>query len=93
MFLRHTLRQRKLLRAKKQQTNKKPAVGFEYHSCGIRASDREAQCWGADTSGQSTAPEGVAFVRLTAGESYTCGIRDGDGEVVCWGKMVRILWQ
>ena len=67
------------------------------HTCGIREDTREATCWGlgsdpnADESfffdydyDQSTPPEGVRFLAVSAGRDHTCGIREDDA-VVCWG--------
>ncbi len=71
------------------------------HTCGIidgGISDGEATCWGLGSDpnsdegfsdfDQSTPPEGVRFLALSAGGFHTCGIIDGgisDGEATCWG--------
>jgi len=54
------------------------------HNCAIRQIDETAECWGADSYGQSTPPAGVAFAQLTAGQNHTCGLLK-DGSVRCWG--------
>lgn len=56
------------------------------HTCGIRADNDEAQCWGENEKGQATPPKGVAFVALSAGHTHTCGIRADNGEAQCWGE-------
>ena len=40
-------------------------------------------CWGANSEGQTDAPEG-AFMSVSAGGTHSCGVRVG-GAVVCWG--------
>lgn len=56
------------------------------HACGLSA-EGEAFCWGSSRDGESTPPEGVRFVSLSAGDGFTCGITDGPaaGVVRCWG--------
>jgi len=41
-------------------------------------------CWGNDSDGQSTAPEG-RFTAIAAGTWHSCGVR-GNGAVECWGR-------
>ena len=53
------------------------------HSCGVRDDHGTIVCWGADESGQSSAPDG-RFSAVTAGDKHSCGLRD-DGTVECWG--------
>jgi len=59
------------------------------HTCGIH-DDGSVECWGDDTYGQSTPPEG-AFTSLSAvahgsqdAPEHVCALRD-DREIVCWG--------
>lgn len=52
------------------------------HSCLLEV-DGTPACWGDDSSGQSTTPEGL-FVRIDAGDSSTCAL-DVDGAILCWG--------
>ncbi len=55
-----------------------------YHTCGVLAADDSVRCWGVDTYGQSSAPDG-AFKQVAAGWDHTCGVRQ-DGVVACWGR-------
>ena len=47
-------------------------------------------CWGDDSFGQSTPPEGARFSSLSAGELHTCGLQ-ADGAALCWGSDVDDL--
>ena len=58
------------------------SAGF-YHSCGIRV-DGSVACWGDDTAGQASPPEG-SFKSVSAGQQHTCGLRP-NGVVECWGS-------
>ena len=60
--------------------------GYNY-SCLLR-SDGSVVCWGSDTQGQSTPPEGERFTAISSGFSHTCGLRE-DGTVSCWGSDTR----
>ena len=42
------------------------------------------QCWGADTEGQASPPEG-AYEQVSTGWDFTCAIQT-DFAVTCWGK-------
>ena len=55
------------------------------HTCGVRQSDAQVQCWGRNLSGEATPPAGVAFTSVSAGEYHGCGIRQSDAQVQCWG--------
>ncbi|GAB1689789.1 hypothetical protein KRM28CT15_15920 [Krasilnikovia sp. M28-CT-15] len=69
-----------------------------YHTCGL-GSDTETYCWGSGSSGQLgngdtadqwtpvpvTAPEGVRFTQITAGNFHTCGL-GSDTRAYCWGQ-------
>ncbi len=52
------------------------------HTCGLDP-DGTVICWGDDSYGQSSAPEG-RFTSVEAGGYHSCGIR-GSGELECWG--------
>lgn len=69
------------------------------HTCGIRASDSLAFCWGGNGSSQlgdsttasSSVPVAVKggrkFIDLSAGELHTCGVEAGTlGLAWCWGE-------
>jgi len=58
------------------------SAGF-LHACAIKA-NKSVACWGSNSFGQSTAPEG-AFSAVAAGGSHSCAIRDPEGSLVCWG--------
>ena len=67
------------------------SAGF-YHSCGI-LTNASAVCWGSDADGESTVPQGLSFVAISAsiggdtasGRGHTCAILlDGSG--LCWGR-------
>ena len=53
------------------------------HTCAIRA-DGTVGCWGDDSEGQSSPPDG-AFTLIDAEGDTTCGIRS-DESVTCWGQ-------
>ena len=52
------------------------------HACGINSSGL-VQCWGANTSNQSTPPGGT-FTQVSAGYDHACAISTS-GSVQCWG--------
>ena len=54
------------------------------HTCGLRA-DGTASCWGSDSYGQSSPPEGEEFASISSGYLHVCGLR-ADGTVLCWGS-------
>jgi alpha-tubulin suppressor-like RCC1 family protein len=64
------------------------AVGG-YHICAvvdIGVGAGPILCWGYDTHGQMTVPDGASgFVAVAAGMEHTCGLSD-DGAVLCWGQ-------
>ena len=53
------------------------------HNCGLR-SDGTAVCWGSNSWGASSPPEGEMFRSIDSGWGHTCGLRP-DGAAVCWG--------
>jgi len=59
------------------------AAGW-YHGC-ARAQDGSIACWGRDSFGQATAPQGTDFVSVGAGAFHSCALRE-DGSVTCWGR-------
>ena len=66
-----------------------PSVGFKQvsagtvHACGVAYTDGRVLCWGENTYGQSTPPQG-AFSQVSVGSGYTCGLRT-TGTLACWG--------
>jgi alpha-tubulin suppressor-like RCC1 family protein len=69
--------------------------GGTYHTCGFRAADKRALCWGYNGQGQLgtgtgdvTSPTpvlgGLTFAALDAGARHACAITT-DGAAVCWG--------
>ncbi|EFJ37533.1 hypothetical protein SELMODRAFT_403931 [Selaginella moellendorffii] len=64
-------------------------AGGLYHTCGIRADNRQVLCWGDQDNGKLMAPLDVSFSQIAAGDFYTCGMRmDPPMDVVCWGNSV-----
>ncbi|AUX43459.1 uncharacterized protein SOCE26_049080 [Sorangium cellulosum] len=59
----------------------------DQHGCALRP-DGTLTCWGDDTYGQRSAPEGK-YHQLTAGTWFTCALRDSDDSEACWGVIVR----
>tara|TARA_B110001452_G_scaffold188623_1_gene158916 strand:+ start:271 stop:864 length:594 start_codon:yes stop_codon:yes gene_type:complete len=66
------------------------AVGSD-HACAMPfcgsdmgSPDCKPTCWGKGADGQTTVPDGVAFVELAAGSHHTCGL-DASGVASCWG--------
>ncbi|MFC7531511.1 RCC1 domain-containing protein [Actinoplanes sp. GCM10030250] len=73
------------------------AVG-RFHTCGL-AGDHQAYCWGEEGSGALgdggtddrsrpvavSAPAGVSFIQLAAGNGHTCGL-GSDTRAYCWGS-------
>ena len=71
-------------------------------SCGLRP-DQTAVCWGENRTGgyrtaegerlpdrvSITAPEGMRFSMLDAGNFHACGLRE-DGTMLCWGYMAEM---
>ncbi len=66
----------------------KEIAGGWLHFCGLRA-DGSVQCWGDSTHGQTSAPEGVAFLAVDAGGDHSCGVTVGGG-VRCWGAAAAL---
>lgn len=61
----------------------KVCVNFDF-SCAIDKQGR-AKCWGADSGGKSTPPDGLPpLVQITCGEYHACALGD-DGTIACWG--------
>lgn len=52
------------------------------HACEIKSNGTLA-CWGGDTEGKATAPQG-SFTRLSSGWMHNCAIQT-DGTAACWG--------
>jgi hypothetical protein len=57
--------------------------GGYFHYCGILTSGA-TQCWGSDTSGESTGVPAVSFKAVSAGGNASCGIRTDNSRVQCW---------
>ena len=57
-----------------------------WHTCAIRVSDGEAECWGdnAVLGKMAQPPAGQKFTKLATGENHACGITP-EGAVKCWG--------
>ena len=53
------------------------------HSCGVRP-DGEVQCWGDNSTGQSTPPTGATFKQVSVGSAFSCGITTSNA-IDCWG--------
>ncbi len=53
------------------------------HSCGLKV-DQSIACWGSNSDGQTTVPEG-SYTAVSAGGSHTCAVRL-DHTVACWGR-------
>lgn len=67
-----------------------------FHTCGILDGRTTGQtggqvlCWGHNSNGQATPPEGMTFASISAGWYHACGLLDGRngqlaGKAVCWG--------
>ena len=68
------------------------------HTCGVTTADA-VHCWGNNAEGQlgnntrtaastpvaATAPTGVTFSSITAGDAFTCAIAATGGAAHCWG--------
>ena len=61
------------------------SAGYE-HSCGIRADNSRAECWGYNYYGQSTVSPDVPYTHISAGWDHTCGIRADNSLAECWGN-------
>jgi hypothetical protein len=59
------------------------AIHDDFGGCAIR-SDGTLACWGDDTWGQASPPEGT-FTHIAAGRMTLCAIRTS-GELECWGR-------
>jgi alpha-tubulin suppressor-like RCC1 family protein len=57
-----------------------PVSAGTSHACAVRGNGTVV-CWGNDSYGQSTPPEGT-FMQVSVGQKHTCGVRT-DGTVVC----------
>ena len=87
------------------QTNKRPtptgsgraahtlsaiSSGWRDHTCGLRE-DGTAVCWGLDSHGMTSPPEGETFAAISSGDRHTCGLRlDGTG---CAGAVMTMAWR
>jgi alpha-tubulin suppressor-like RCC1 family protein len=54
-----------------------------FHTCEVK-SDGTLACWGYNSYGQSSPPDGT-FTQVSAGNEYTCGLKS-DGTLACWGN-------
>ena len=61
------------------------STGFA-HTCAIKASSGEIQCWGDDMHGEVSLPSqaGGNFVEVSVGFDHTCAVKES-GNVSCWG--------
>lgn len=76
------------------------SAGFQ-HSCGIKADDSTAVCWGVNDQNQTDAPTTV-FESVVAGgykscsnngfcnNGFSCGLKASDLTVECWGNAAEI---
>ena len=58
-----------------------------YHTCGLRADNGRAVCWGLNRYGAADVPDSwdrTPFVAIKAGEGHTCALTSA-GRVACWG--------
>ncbi|MFH1173689.1 MAG: LamG-like jellyroll fold domain-containing protein, partial [archaeon] len=67
------------------------------HTCGIRANDSMALCWGKNDNGAvgdgsqtdrlnpALINDTATYRYITAGAHYSCGVRANDGQALCWG--------
>ncbi|SEH04264.1 C13 family peptidase [Candidatus Venteria ishoeyi] len=53
-----------------------------YHSCALKSNGSIA-CWGYNSDGRSTPPDGV-FSQVSAGGTHSCALKN-NGEALCWG--------
>ena len=59
-----------------------------YHTCGVKT-DGAVACWGRDSGGESTPPDG-SFISVSVSgpvpgnQHHSCGVKT-DGSVECWG--------
>lgn len=56
----------------------------KWHVCALETNG-SLVCWGIDSSGQASPPQGERFVAISSGEEHTCALRE-DGSAVCWGN-------
>ncbi|MFZ5478211.1 MAG: RCC1 domain-containing protein [Myxococcota bacterium] len=56
------------------------------HGCGIDESGAIA-CWGHESIGEVTDPEGVEALDVATGANSTCILRSSDGALECWGTI------
>jgi alpha-tubulin suppressor-like RCC1 family protein len=64
-----------------------------FHTCAIQQVNASGagpvQCWGDNFYGQASAPRGVSFTQISAGDYHTCGLKP-DGSVQCWGSNEKL---
>ena len=53
------------------------------HACGVTTSG-DGNCWGSQSSLQTTVPSGKTWVHMSAGSSHSCGVTE-QAALVCWG--------
>jgi alpha-tubulin suppressor-like RCC1 family protein len=58
-------------------------VAGGWRTCGLRT-DGSVDCWGDNTSGQSTSQTGP-YIQIAASEKRICGLKE-DGSAFCWGS-------
>jgi hypothetical protein len=55
-------------------------------SCGIRAADGVAECYGSEIGVRAESPPGETFSKIAVADSkFICGLRQSNGTALCWG--------
>ena len=57
------------------------------HVCALMT-DGTPVCWGSESDGKSSPPDGARFATISAGFNHTCALT-ADGTPVCWGDDIE----
>jgi hypothetical protein len=57
--------------------------GDNNHACALKT-DGSLYCWGNNSNGQTTAPSGTTWAKVTTGDKFSCAIKT-NGDRQCWG--------